>query len=235
MTLSALRFIPLVLAGLGLGVFAGARVREPAQQVPAQSHEEQRRHELLVPRAATPIAIDGEMDEEAWTRGETARTGGYSVRPYSDARMTWRDGTLYMVLYAADEDLRTTKAHHDEPLWLADSTRVMFTHDGVEDVIEVSPAGVVTDMRKTKGQPFDPHWESGAKVALDLDGTVDDSNDADEEWVVEMAVPLASLGLTGKPGERVGITIQRCDLSKGSPKRTCASWGGDDTDLVLAP
>ncbi|MEO7112113.1 MAG: hypothetical protein ABI183_16840, partial [Polyangiaceae bacterium] len=93
--------------------------------------------------------------------------------------------------------------------------------------IEVNPLGVIVEGSRPSGgadAPFNGVWKSGATAAHDLDGTPDDPKDQDEEWVIEMAVPLASLGLTGKPGEHIGFTVSRCDKPKDSP-RACAGWG----------
>ena len=226
----------LVIVGLMLGGVAGARgVHGRGDSKSAETSGSVAATTLVVPRAETPIVVDGELTEPAWTTGAVARTGAFSQRPYSDARLAWRSGVLYLGLYAADEDLRATDAHHDEPLWLADSYSVTFRNGDRQYVIEVSPAGVMTDMQRTRGGVFDTSWESGATVALDRDGTVNEPSDNDEEWVAEMAVPLKSLGLEGKVGERIGLTIQRCDLSRGSTKRACATWGERGEVIELAP
>jgi hypothetical protein len=228
----------LVLVGLALGGVAGAAAVEKrsasSQAATPSALGSALRPPMIVPRAQTPIEVDGEFGEAAWTKGAIFRTGAFGERPYSDARMAWRDGTLYLVLYAADEDLRATDAKHDEPLWLADSFSVAFRNGDSEYVIDVSPAGVLTDVSRAHGVS-DKSWESGAKIALDRDGTLNISTDNDEEWVVEMAVPLKSLGLAGTPGERLGITIERCDLSRGSTKRACAVWGDKKTAIELGP
>lgn len=50
-------------------------------------------------------------------------------------------------------------------------------------------------------------------------------------WVVEMAIPLAGLGLTGRSGERLEITVKRCDQVEG--KRMCGFFGGPSAPAVL--
>jgi hypothetical protein len=216
----------LLLGGLvGFGT-AGARahyVRVKPAPAPGPS--------LVVPLASGPITIDGELEDEGWT-GVVARTGAFHSdeggdgKPYSDARFVTRDGNLYVILYAADEDIRATTAKHDEPLYLADAFQLVFhTADG-ERVLDVSPRGVVTDGSRAPNGAVDFRWESNAKVAVDTDGLVNDSSDMDEEWVIEMAIPLSSLGLHGIAGESVGLSIRRCDDVK-SIGRLCSGWGAD--------
>jgi hypothetical protein len=75
---------------------------------------------------------------------------------------------------------------------------------------------------------------SGAKVGHDLDGTPNDPRDDDEEWVIEMVTPFASIGLRGVPGERIGFSARRCGAPKGATRR-CAAWGEPGGEIVLQP
>ncbi len=186
---------------------------------------------LHVPYLPGSISLDGDTDDPGWTRPPgPARTGdfvspnGAPARPFSEVRAVWGDGHLYLCLYAADNDIRSRTDQPDGPLWLDDSFRVTFLRGDVEYVIEVSPKAVVTDsIRKAGGAP-DFSWNSGVHVSRELEGTLNDATDADEEWVIEMAVPFESIGLKGERGESIGFWVRRCDTPKGEG-RTCASWG----------
>ena len=84
-----------------------------------------------------------------------------------------------MGLYAADEDLRS----RDGDGHLHDAFVVVLTSDGGrEQRLEVTLPCNVTG------------GGTRVKVACDADGTLDDPSD-DEEWGVEMAIPLDTLGL----------------------------------------
>ncbi len=189
---------------------------------------------IMVPKAKGPIVADGEVDEEAWG-GVIGRTGGFTnpdgsaARPYSDARFLWGEGKLHLVLYAADEDIRIADVKSPKASGEADSFRVAFDDGKLVRTLEVSALGVLLEegSRPSTSPPNGPlsgAWKSGATLGHDLDGTPNDPKDQDEEWVIEMDVPLASLGLEGKPGERIGLSVERCDTPKGSP-RACVSWG----------
>ncbi len=198
----------LAIAALGVIVGAAAGVRAVRADVPPPA--------LHVGRAA--VAIDGETDDEPWRSAARVAMG---VRPYSEARFVHDSGSLSVMLYAADEDIRTTAARHDDPLWIADAFELVFRVGGEERTIAVSPAGVISDARRTRGG-LDPSWESGARASVDRDGTLNDSSDDDEEWVVEMSIPLHALGLEGRAGEHVDVTVRRCDRPKNA-ERTCAT------------
>jgi hypothetical protein len=185
--------------------------------------------EIHVPHASDAIRFDGELTEPSWLA--SARTGPFLTKegkqavPYSDARFVWTNESLRVGLYASDIDIVSAKVAADGPVWDADAFHVVFEKDGVEHELDVAPTCVLTDGERRVGASTDYRWQSLAKLACDSDGTVDVSGDRDEEWVVEMAVPLQSLGLRPEGGERINVRIRRCDVdSKHSPKR-CADMG----------
>ncbi len=219
---------------------AGGGAARPSLSSPAVAAGVRGGGVLHVPHLAGAITLDGDTDDPGWTMPPgPARTGpfvldnGAPARPYSDTRLLWGDGHLYLSLYAADEDIRSRADTPDAPLWLDDSFRVELTRGDVTYAIEVSPRGVITDsVRRAKGGTWDYSWSSGAHVSPELDGTLNKSDDVDEEWVIEMAIPFESLGLEGQSGETLGFSVRRCDTPKGSA-RVCAGWGLDDTPGTL--
>ncbi|MDP9001614.1 MAG: carbohydrate-binding family 9-like protein [Myxococcota bacterium] len=196
---------------------------------------------LRVPHMTGGIVLDGDTDDPGWTsQAGPARTGpfltdkGTPARPYSETRLVWGDGHLYLALYAADEDIRSRAAEADGPLWLDDSFRLVFTRGDVEYAIEVSPTGTLTDAIRSRGEAFNYSWNSGAHVSHEQDGTLNDSTDFDEEWAIEMAIPFDVLGMRGERGERIGFKARRCDTPRNEA-RVCGSWGegGSGAELVL--
>jgi hypothetical protein len=170
---------------------------------------------LRVPRARASIVLDGDSDDPGWTAPPgPGRTGpfrfasGARARPYADARMVWGDGQLYVLLYAADEDIRSR----------GERFRLTFSRGGRSFALDVAPdgqvRGTVRDERGALGG-----WPSGAHASREIDGTLDDPRDRDEEWSVELALPLASLGMKGERGESAGFSVTRCVAG------ACGGWG----------
>ncbi len=230
----------VVALGVLLGGAVGAAAVRFSRAHPAAHEVEQPVTSGLVievPRAAGEITIDGELEDPGWS-GPMGRTGafttpdGRAAHPYSDARFVHRNGQLFVVLYAADEDIRATSARHDEPLYGADAFQLTLRTTSGELSLDVSAAGVVTDARRSASGALDFTWESHARVAVDRDGTPNDPSDQDEEWVVEMAIPLDALGLRGRAGERIGLEVHRCDDVPGVG-RVCAAWGPQGHGGVL--
>ena len=194
--------------------------------------------ELHVPHLKGSIVLDGDMDDPGW-EADIARTGAFvdetggDARPYSDARLVWGDGHLYLALYAADEDIRATHTEPDGPVWMDDSFHLVFRSGSHERTFDVSPLGILTDGQRSLGGALEYRWQSGAHVSHELDGTMNHSSDDDEEWVIEMAIPFRALGIRGEKGERVGLTLGRCDSPHRGP-RVCAAWArAGDGVLVL--
>jgi hypothetical protein len=221
---------PLVLgAGTLSGQFLGHRGasdHSPEARRPANDHLV-----LHVPHLRGSIFLDGDTDDPGWTApAGPARTGpfvgpnGAPSRPYSDARLVWGDGHLYVVLYAADADIRASTRQADGPLWLDDAFRLLFSRHDVEYAIDVSSAGVLADAVRKRGSGFDYAWSSGAHVSHEQDGTTNDPTDVDEEWLVEMAIPFESLGMRGERGEHIGFAVRRCDAREDAMP-VCSGWG----------
>jgi hypothetical protein len=189
--------------------------------------------ELVVPRARSPIVLDGHITDDAWlhqavrTRPFVEEDGRTQARPYSEARFLWGDGQLYIGLYASDEDIRATHERADDQVWRDDSFRLAFEDTEREYLFDVSALGVLADGvrgKRAATTTFDYAWSSGARITHELEGSPNQPDNNDEEWVIEMAIPLASLGLKGVAGERIGLWLSRCDTPKGQP-RACSDWG----------
>jgi hypothetical protein len=186
---------------------------------------------LHVPHASGAITLDGDTDDPGWLRPPgPVRTGNFVLEngrpavPHSSARIVWAGEYLYLALYAADEDIESHVDRPDGPIAEEDAFRVLFSAPRVEYAIDVSPNAVITDSIRRGGGDWDLQWNSGAHASRELDGTVNDTKNKDEEWSIELAVPFESLGMRGEPGENIGMSLRRCDVSKGVP-RVCGGWG----------
>ena len=126
-------------------------------------------------------------------------SGDAEARPHSEARFVRDARNLYIGLYAADEDIRSTDAFDVALGTLA---------------LHVDVRGRVT-----------PALPPGAQVAVDIDDetTIDVPTDFDEEWKVMLAIPLDAAGLRGSEGMHVHLA--RCDTPKDGVTR-CGAWDG---------
>jgi hypothetical protein len=134
-----------------------------------------------------------------------------------------------MALYASDEDIESRVDRNDAPVGPDDDAfHVAFSQGDTQYAFDVSPNGLVTDAVRHGTGAWDPSWNAGVHASREMDGTLNDPKNLDEEWEIELAIPLASLGLKGEPGENLGLSLHRCDTPKRST-RVCSGWGdGED-------
>jgi hypothetical protein len=237
----ATRTVRLIAAALVCGTVAyvGARRRAATHVLPIWPNAV----EVSVPHLQGSITLDGDTDDPGW-KGPSLRTGpfvgadGTPVHPHTEARAVWGDGFLYMNLYAADEDIRALGSGPDSLDPREDFFHVVFTDRTTTRTFDFNPLGLVTDSIAARGNdaPPDRSWNGHVNVSHELDGTPNKPADHDEEWVLEVALPFESLGLEGKPGEKIGLSMSRCDTPRNG-KKVCGSWGeaGAPKVLVLAP
>jgi len=140
--------------------------------------------------------IDGELNEPDWNRlgdPQAFTFEDHEARPYSQIRLLHDADHLYVGLYAADQDIRSTE-HFD------------LTIGSLQ--LSVDPLG-----RVTAAIP-------GVRSGKDADGTIDQPTDEDEEWVIELAIPLGATGLRDAPAP---ARASRCDTTKDGVAR-CGTW-----------
>ncbi len=180
---------------------------------------------LLAPRLQATLAVDGELSEPAWR--EAAHSGGFRddvsgslAVPHSELRIATDGQRLLLGLYAADEDIVAKTQKADAPDANDDLFHVHLSRvdDGTTYDLRVAANGVVRENGAATGEkPNLPH----ATCAVEMDGTLNDAHDDDEEWVAECLLPFAILGL--RVGDTLAFDVRRCDTPKGVARR-CASW-----------
>jgi hypothetical protein len=220
---------------------------QPAEPAPAPTISSEPTKPILhVPRIEGRVAINAETQGKTTWEADTGTTRdlldapGHGMVPYTEAKARWGNDKLYFLLYAGDLDLEGTVKKHDVALDKDDSFRLEFPSANDVRVVEVSVLGTLTDAicpAEDSGRGCDRKWESHAEVAVDRDGTLNKIGDNDEEWVVEMAIPLASLGLAhAKPGTIIPFSVGRCEIGHDGA-HACGSWGRGSPrgELVLDP
>ncbi len=152
------------------------------------------------------MKIDGEWDEPDWATTRCLQivlrgADGNLSRPYMEVRFLHDDKYLYLALFTSDLDIRS------------------------DDAFDVMVGSLHERFYATgKLEPPDPE----IKVVPEVDGTLDDKH-KDEEWKLEIAIPLDKTGLA--IGQPVDTKVDRCDMlddafGKPTDKTSCNSWHG---------
>jgi hypothetical protein len=164
-----------------------------------------------------PIIIDGDLSEPAWQLAKViSLKNNVTGDPISDksyfsyAKTCYDSNNLYIAFVNGDKNIFTGYTQKDQFLWQDEVVEVFI--DGDPDIstyieLEVSPANVVFDSYITDTLDIDlvetPKFEiEGFQTAVKVNGTVNDSTDIDQDWTVEILIPLQVITEKRTDGKR---------------------------------
>ncbi len=183
-------------------------------------------------RAATPIAIDGKLDDPAWAAAPWSDPfadieGDKKPKPRFRTRvkMLWDDEALYIAAELEEPHVWATLAEHDSVIFRDNDFEVFLDPDGDNHLyaeLELNAKNTTWDLLLTKpykdGGRAVNAWEvTGLKTAVHVDGTLNDPSDTDKGWTVEIRWPWAGLKeLTAVPvpprdGDRWRVNFSRVE------------------------
>ncbi|MEZ4230655.1 MAG: carbohydrate-binding family 9-like protein [Polyangiaceae bacterium] len=176
------------------------------------------------------IQIDGKLDEAAWKGAASTgpfidvRSGKPNARfPVNGSvKLLWDQEHLYLGFEIKDKkvtggfDAKQTDPH----LWTKDTVEIMTDPDGDGDnkdyyEIQINPQNLVFDSQfddynKPKVEPDGPFghqdWSAKLKSAVTINGTLDDDDDEDQGYVVEVAIPWKSFSKAKQAPPKPGDT-----------------------------
>ncbi|MGC9318534.1 MAG: carbohydrate-binding family 9-like protein, partial [Armatimonadota bacterium] len=168
--------------------------------------------------AGPPPVIDGRLGEDAWQDAGVAEGFTLLGDPQSAPAQATRvrimhdERTLYIAWECAEDsmdEIAATMTAHDAPVWSEDCVELFLSpsHDGSGYYhLLVNALGALRDERGK-----DETWDSGAHAAATRE---------DGRWLVEMALPLASMQLPPGVDEhwRVNFTRHR------TPGEELSTW-----------
>jgi hypothetical protein len=159
------------------------------------------------PRATSTIQIDGRLDDAwsgaPWTeafvdiRGEGWPVPAYATR----AKMMWDDTYLYVGAMLEEPNLWGTLTQRDAIVYRDHDFEIFLDPDGDGEAyfeFEINSLGTEFDLfldrRYNSGGRAFIEWDMpGVQSAVHLFGTLNDPNDVDGAWSVEVAIPWKDL------------------------------------------
>jgi hypothetical protein len=168
------------------------------------------------------VRIDGKLGEDAWTTAASTQafvnvsTGKPATESpvQGSAKLLWDDKALYIGVEVKEQNVvgGFDKAQKDPHLWTKDAVEIMIDPDGDGDnkdyyEIQFNPQNLVFDSQfddynKPRVEPNGPfgheEWSAKAESAVRVKGTIDDSSDKDEGYVVEAKIPWSSFSKAKK-------------------------------------
>jgi hypothetical protein len=189
-----------------------------------------------------PITIDGQISPEEWdavpwTDDFVDMLGDKGPLPYLRTRvkMAHDDDGMYFAAWMEEPHLWATYTQHDAPLYHENAFEFFIdpsnnTHNYLE--YEINVLGAEWDLFLSKPYRDAPmitlsNWEFlGMKSAVHTEGTINNPNDTDAGWSVEIFIPWQSIyqvasSRRNKPleGDQIRVDFQRVqwplDISEG--------------------
>ena len=203
----------LLIVALAAPLFAAA----PPPRLPAWREKMQ----PIMPRGyvaghtATPIVIDGKLDDPAWTLAPWTTDfvdieGAAKPKPRfrTRAKMLWDDTYLYIAAELEEPHVWAKLTQHDAVIFQDPDFEVFLDPDGDTHEyfeFEMNARNTGWDLRLPKpyidGGKARDDWEiPGLRTAVHVQGTLNDARDTDRGWTLEIAFPWRALTASATPG-----------------------------------
>ncbi|MEM9998250.1 MAG: DUF5916 domain-containing protein, partial [Bacteroidota bacterium] len=211
-----------VFVGALLLLSPAGLAQTPAEPTPTETFTQggspAQTHTLHAPRVDA-IAVDGRLDEAAWTKADVASNfvqfapqAGVIASERTEARVLVGTTTLYVGLRLHDtqpDGIDDRLARRDTPP-ATDAASVMldsYDDDRTAFVFQVTAAGVQRDALLFDDIREDASWDAVWDVATRRD---------EGGWTAEFAIPLAQLRFAGGDGpHRWGVQFRRTHFRTG--------------------
>jgi hypothetical protein len=178
-----------------------------------------------VVRTATPIKVDGKLDDLPWTKTRGVsdfvnNSDGSPSQYKTEAKVLYDDNFLYFSFRCTDDNIWATLKRRDEHLWEEEVVEVFLQADPHQPSyieLEVNPLGTMLDIYLLDvRKPL--HYESWNSEKLQwgvqVFGTVDGKG-GDREWTCEIALPMEDIvtapRLPPQPGDRWRLNLYRVE------------------------
>lgn len=189
-----------------------------------------------------PPVIDGTDDDPIWQKATPVvlkeNRSGKETRESvirTHVKSCYNKNTLYFFFLCKDPDIWTSFAQRDEYLWENEAVELFIDVDDEPETyveIEVSPANVLFDSYIVDTVNIDVPKTAlfnlkGIRTAVALSGTLNERNDIDDHWTVEIAIPFADLANKNieqvTTATEIRINFYRLDENQGK-ERMYYAW-----------
>jgi hypothetical protein len=201
-----------------------------------ESEEWREKMEPIVPQGylcrhtATPILVDGKLDDAAWAeapwttdfvdiQGEAKPKPRFRTR----AKLLWDDACLYIAAEIEEPHVWATLTQHDSVIFQDPDFEVFMNPTGDTHAyyeFEMNALNTSWDLMLDKpymdqGKPNNAWDIPGLKTAVHVNGTLNDPADTDQGWTLEIAFPWKVLAEHARhPGPPAEGEQWRIDFSR---------------------
>ena len=172
------------------------------------------------------VTIDGRLDDPAW---ENAEPLSEFVFPWWEAgekegtraKMLWDKHALYIAYECDDAHIWSEHDERDSDVFRDDCVE-LFVAPNVDEPMhyfnfEMNAEGVLLDAHHPDGPDVevDRSWNAtGVRIATSVSGTLNDDDDVDQGWILEVAIPFSNFATFAKHapplvGDRWRLNLNR--------------------------
>lgn len=157
--------------------------------------------EYAVKRASEKVTVDGRLDEGSWKKAtpitlEFPWTEQSGEKQATIVRMLWDDEFLYVAYECGDQDITAKHTQHDDPTYEDDCVELFLNPNPEQNSyvgLEMSARSVLYDYLNKFPYTLEKSYDlKGVKLAVHLDGTLNNPSDRDKGWTLELAIPLSN-------------------------------------------
>jgi len=195
-------------------------------------------------RTATPIVIDGKLDDPAWQQapwtsdfidieGSAKPTPRFRTR----AKLLYDDKYLYIAAEIEEPNVTATLLQHDSVIFHDNDFEVFIKPlPATESYYEFEINALNTSWDLFLNKPYnqggkaDNSWDiAGLKTAVAVQGTLNNPSDTDQGWTLEIAWPLDAFNSRQtvpppQPGTTWRINFSRVEWKPGQKKEDNWVW-----------
>jgi hypothetical protein len=207
----------------------------------SQGESEKPRYEVR--RAAGPIEIDGKVGAEEWSRASEAvafifpwgsQTG---AKQETRTRLLWDDEYLYVAYECEDTDIVAQCTERDDWVYRDDTVEIFLNVRPAQTVayycVEINARGTIMDYFCAGAEFYIRRFQmEGLRAAVQIDGTLNQRDDTDRSWSLELAIPWANFSDMARRAPRPG-TAYTANLNRWDgvePDRRLSVWADSKLD-----
>ena len=223
-----------------IGMMVAACLLFGSQDAFCQAESQRPRYEVR--RAAAPVTIDGHVNATEWSQASPAfefifpweeQTG---AKQQTRARLLWDDTNLYIAYEVEDTDIVAQFTERDAWVYRDDTVEIFLNVRPSQTVayyaIEANVRGALMDYFCADAQFYIKKFQmEGVNLGIQIDGTLNQREDEDRGWSVEMAIPWENFSDMAKVPQAGTVFTANLNRWDGvEPNRRLSVWADSKLD-----
>jgi len=217
-----------------IGLTVAAFLLFGSQGAAGQAESQRPRYEVR--RAALPVTIDGHVNAMEWSQASPAfefifpweqQTG---AKQQTRARLLWDDTHLYIAYEVEDTDIVAQFTERDAWVYRDDTVEIFLNVRPSQIAgyyaIEINVRGALMDYFCADAQYYIKRFQmEGLQTGIQIDGTLNQREDRDRGWSVELAIPWENFSdMARVPQARTVLTANLNRWDGVEPNRRLSVW-----------